>query len=1032
VDKPKLLVVEDDGILAIHLEDTLTRLGYQVVGLLATGEEAVDLVANGSGPVDLVLMDIELAGPMNGIAAAEKIHGLVDVPVVFLTGFSQDPLLREARIAAPYGYLIKPVPERELAATVEIALHRHSLDRQLRENQLALANSEARYRDLFENSPLGIFRTTLDGRALAVNQEMARIVGCATPEEAIANFSDLAATLYVDPARRREFIATLQERGAVRHFEYEGRKKTGERIWISMNARLNSSELKGDPAGMQVIDGFAMDITERKLAEEKSRESSQRLRLATESGQMGVWDWGVTRDAMFWDQRMFELYGIEPGDFSASVEQWKSRLHPEDRQRAIDECMAALAGEKAFNTTFRIVAPDGAVRYMKADGLVLRDGNGNATRMIGVNRDVSEQHQMLEALRASEEKHRTLLRMLPDIICHFDRQGRHLFASENVSRYFELEPEQMIGRTLDELGFPDDLCRQWNASIREAFDSGRETEMEFVIASRMGKSIFNWRLMPQRDHEGTIRSVLTLARDVTAHRQAERDYRLLFEEMLEGFALHEIIVDDAGVPVDYRFIAVNPAFERLTGLRSADILGRTVLDLMPQTERHWIETYGRVAQSGEPVSFENYSAILRKHYKVTAFRPLEGHFACIISDITDRVLAEQERQKLEAQLRQAQKLEAIGTLAGGIAHDFNNILGAILGYAEMAKEDCQPGSYAARDVEQILQAGNRARELVKQILAFSRQAEIEQVPLQPSSIIREAIKLLRSSFPSTIRIVERVDKDAGPVLADPTQIHQILMNLCTNAFHAMEEKGGTLGIALRRTTMTAADLAEVADAVPGDYVQMAVSDTGPGIVPEIRDRIFDPYFTTKEQGKGTGLGLAIVHGIVTGCGGFITCRSVLGEGSEFAVFLPLHESQAPLPVPGEVQPVAEKGSGERILFVDDEEMLVLMGTSILERFGYTVTAVTSSREALTAFREEPDRYDLVITDQTMPEMTGIELAGEMLKIRPDIPIILCTGYSNLLSEEKVRNAGLRALALKPLTKMELVNLIRRILGQGRE
>ena len=900
--KPRLLVVEDDGILAIHLEDTLSRLGYEVAGLLATGEEAVGFVA--AAPVDLVLMDIELAGPMNGITAAEKIHDLGDTPVIFLTGFSQDPLLRQAKIAAPYGYLIKPVPERELAATVEIALHRHSLDRQLRENQLALEKSEARYRDLFENSPLGIFRTSQDGRALAVNQEMARIVGCATPEEAIANFSDLARTLYVDPARRREFIATLREQGAVNHFEYEGRKKTGERIWISMNARLSLAEQGNGEASEQVIDGFAMDITERKLAE--------------------------------------------------------------------------------------------------------------------------------EALRASEEEHRALVRMLPDIICHFDRQGRHLYASENIGRYFDLQPEAMIGRSCDELGFPKDLCRLWQESIRDAFDSGRTTEMEYVIDTRFGKSIFNWRLMPQRDQDGHVRSVLTLARDVTAHRQAERDYRLLFEEMLDGFALHEIIVDTAGVPVDYRFIAVNPAFERQTGLSGADLVGRTVLELMPQTEKHWIETYGRVALSGEPVSFENYSATLRKHFKVTAFRPVDRHFACIISDVTDRVVADQERQKLEGQLRQAQKLEAIGTLAGGIAHDFNNILGAILGYAEMAKEDCRPGSYAARDVEQILQAGNRARELVKQILAFSRQAEIEQIPLQPSTIIREAIKLLRSSFPSTIRIVEEVDKDAGLILADPTQIHQVLMNLCTNAFHAMEDRGGTLGISLRRRTMTAADLGEVPDAVPGEYVQLVVSDTGPGIPPEIRNRIFDPYFTTKEQGKGTGLGLAIVHGITKNCSGFVVCRSVLGEGCEFAVYLPVHHQQVVAPAAWNAFQATETRGGERILFVDDEEMLVVMGRSMLERYGYKVTDATGSREALAIFREGPDQFDLVITDQTMPEMTGMELAGHILNIRHDMPIILCTGYSNLVSEEKIRAAGIRALALKPLTKMELVNLIRKTLAKDEE
>jgi signal transduction histidine kinase/CheY-like chemotaxis protein len=449
---------------------------------------------------------------------------------------------------------------------------------------------------------------------------------------------------------------------------------------------------------------------------------------------------------------------------------------------------------------------------------------------------------------------------------------------------------------------------------------------------------------------------------------------------------------------------------------------------MPETEKFWIESYGRVALGGEPVAFENYSSVLDKYFQVSAFQPVYRQFACIFREITDRVKAEQERRKLETQLRQAQKLEAIGTLAGGIAHDFNNILAAILGYAEIAREDSQPDSSLIGDIDQIIVAGNRARALVQQILAFSRQAEIEQIPLRLSIIAREAIKLLRSSLPSTIRIIADIDHETGLVLADPTQVHQVLMNLCTNAYHAMEKQGGVLRISLRQRALAMAEIEDNSEALPGEYVQLTVTDTGPGIPPEIRDRIFDPYFTTKEQGKGTGLGLAIVRGIVIGCGGFITCRSTVGEGSEFCASLPAIKREEKPGAARQADAEEETGS-ETILFVDDEEMLVSMGVTMLQRMGYRVTGCSDSRAALELFRQTPRDFDLVITDQTMPYLTGIDLAAAILEIRPEMPIILCTGYSNLVSEEKAMAAGIKGFAIKPLTRKDVATMIRMVLKQ---
>ena len=395
-----------------------------------------------------------------------------------------------------------------------------------------------------------------------------------------------------------------------------------------------------------------------------------------------------------------------------------------------------------------------------------------------------------------------------------------------------------------------------------------------------------------------------------------------------------------------------------------------------------------------------------------------------LSDITERKRADEETKALQLQLLQAQKMEAIGTLAGGIAHDFNNILGVIVGYTEIACASLPPESMVVEHLDKVLHASQRAVSLVKQILAFSRQVNIERIPLQPAHVVLEVLKLLRPSLPSTITIHRQLDAATHPILADPTQVHQILINLCTNAFHAMEQTGGNLEITLKDCLLSQENLQHKPEIQPGPFVLLAVADTGPGIRAEIRERIFDPYFTTKEVGKGTGLGLAIIHGIVTSYGGFITCESEIGRGTVFKIFFPAFVQQ----VVSEVKPVTVVPPGtEHILLVDDEEMLAMLGQTILERLGYAVTKMTSSLEALATFQNQPEYFDAVITDQTMPDMTGMDLARQMLQIRPDLPIILCTGYSTLTSKERAEAEGIMGFILKPMTKAAIATLLRKVL-----
>ena len=369
-------------------------------------------------------------------------------------------------------------------------------------------------------------------------------------------------------------------------------------------------------------------------------------------------------------------------------------------------------------------------------------------------------------------------------------------------------------------------------------------------------------------------------------------------------------------------------------------------------------------------------------------------------------------------------MEAIGTLAGGIAHDFNNILSSVIGYTELAIEEVSKRGLLHNNLQEVLKAGRRARDLVKQILAFSRQSDQELRPLEISPIIKETLKLLRASLPSTLEIHQDIGTDLGTVMTDPTHVNQILMNLCTNAAHATGENGGTLDVSLEKVD-NGTDLGvRFTGLSPGPYLKLTVSDNGHGMAPEVKERIFDPYFTTKEKGEGTGLGLAMVHGIVKSHGGTITVYSEPEMGSAFHVYLPVMETETDQDTGSEE--TVPTGS-ERILFVDDEQPIVDIGKQMIEQLGYTVVTRTSSLEALELFRTKPDEFDLVITDMTMPNMTGEELANELMFIRPDIPIILCTGFSRRVTEKKAKAMGIQAFIMKPILKQELAETIRRVL-----
>lgn len=395
-----------------------------------------------------------------------------------------------------------------------------------------------------------------------------------------------------------------------------------------------------------------------------------------------------------------------------------------------------------------------------------------------------------------------------------------------------------------------------------------------------------------------------------------------------------------------------------------------------------------------------------------------------IIDTSELYKAQYQKHELEKRLQQAQKMEAIGTLAGGIAHDFNNILSPIMGHTELLLYEIPEKSPYRLSLNEIQSASMRAKDLVKQILTFSRQDPSELIVMKVQYIVKEVLNLIRSSIPATIEIKHNISSSCPPVKADPTQIHQIMMNLVANAYHAMQETGGILKISLKEIELHDSDIIDI-DIVPGNYVCLTIEDTGVGIPEDIKEKIFDPFFTTKPKNKGTGMGLSVVHGIVKNSGGYIQVSSALGKGARFDIYLPIATRDSEQQKPQTKETI--QGGSERVMLVDDETMIITIVQKTLGLLGYNLTSHTSSIEALEDFMVNPDQFDMVITDLAMPNMSGDNLAIELLKIRPDIPILLCTGFSEFISEEKAISIGIKGFLMKPLVMADLARKIRDLL-----
>jgi PAS domain S-box-containing protein len=903
----------------------------------------------------------------------------------------------------------------------------------------ALRLSEERYALALEASEEGHFDNDLEADEIFVSARVNEIYGF--PRQArILNRTEFLNQIPFHPDDRHvlaELSRTDWPDAAGDLYELECRivPRPGETRWIHSRAKV----VRDAEGRARRRIGVVADITPRKLAEEALRLSEERYALAMEASEEGHFDWNVQTDEIFASEHLKKVLDLPPDLEYRTRSAMVSRMNfcPGESERVAQMARDVLAGS-ALQHEFEYRLRDRAgeePRWIHARWKIFRDADGTAQRVIGVVSDVTERKRTVDTLRVSESRFRTLVELSSNGFWVQDENLRYT-SSALTSDVAGYDKHGMDGRTRWELsGDPTPLSTTWAEHQADLAARRPFRDFEYRRLRPDGKAgYYSASGAPIFDDQGRFKGYYGVASDITERKRVEEELRSR-QEMLElaqksarAIAFEWKIGESEGenrwspdLEAMYGFApgTYDGTFETWKkcvhpedwpavkdAVRHAHSTGEVASEyrvVHPDGSVHWLQARGRM-----------FFDAVGNATRMVGF----------MQDITERKQAEAELRKMEQELRRAQRLEAIGTLAGGIAHDFNNILGAILGYGEMAMRDAKKGTRLRRDLDSIMAAGERGRSLVDRILAFSRSGVGERVPVHVEAVVREALDQVAASLPGDVTLMPRLRAGRAAMLGDSTQVHQVVMNLASNAVQAMPQ-GGVLRVTLETVRFDAARPATVGSIEPGDYIVLTLSDMGTGISDDVLERMFDPFFTTKEIGVGTGLGLSLVHGIVTNVDGAIDVATEQGKGTTFTVYLPRSGDATEGPT-DEDRPLP-RGEGQRVLVVDDEEPLVRLATETLEELGYVALGFTSSAAALEAIRADPQRFDAMITDERMPGMTGSALIRQVRGIRDGIPIVLMTGFVGGGAVDRARDAGADEVLKKPLSARELATSLARVL-----